>query len=209
MSLGATLRKLGIELLWVVAFVGSCSTAWWAIAPGRAALIHDVGKDVPPRFPVLVLTSAKPEAVAYVVAYADLDTYKQEFPELTFLPPAAQEARLNEELHRRSGAETHSDNSRERFLQAFRVTEVAPGRQRLRVQGDEHDENTSIGWYEATATTIIPQRFEYHRGPQNYGAILTFPLAAGGTSIAWLVGWIVGKLARRKKKGGISAAPTG
>ena len=192
MSFAAKMRRLLATAALSVLFMASCTGVWVGMVPNRGARAtrNPVTGPAPSELPVLFLTSSKKDAVPYVIRFDQIEDFKKQYPEFTFLVPKGQEADLNKALEDRSG-KAHDglldDEGLNRYEQRFRVNRQPDGRQSLMVNGSEVD-RTLIGWYVASAGSIQPQFYEDHGGPPYLQAMLLFPLAVGITfGIFWLL----------------------
>jgi hypothetical protein len=127
---------------------------------------HAVAGPIPPEFPVLVLTGA-PAAVTAAVVYArELPEYLREHPIHSFLVPPGQEQSIQGQLG---------------SLEGFSVRASGDGRQQIVVSAPWNSDVVNIGWYEATATTFVPQK---HRVYGDRGSLLEFALGSFGITFA-------------------------
>ena len=146
------------SLLLLVGFMLSCGIVLFPLQ--EAVLKKDVGPQVPENFPVLVVSSdpKSPLVQARIVFKKDLGDFLAKNPDSTYLVPAGQEERLNDEVAKLPDLETGSPP----FRAGFMVTRLAEGRQALRVHYDLYDDMTRVGWYEATENEIFPKSQKAH-----------------------------------------------
>lgn len=180
-------------LLLAVAFMASCSAT---LPPLEDAFYKaKVGPGVPDRFPVLALTrdAKSGDYHARVVFGSELESFKAQNPDFTFLVPERQEAQLLEEL--RNAADPGS--TRVPFSAYLQIKRLSPERQSLRLEYDLYDDLVNVGWYEAEAKNITPK---YQKQHGDIGLLLVPAFLL--TGLVWGAGgavYLISKRLLRKK----------
>ena len=155
---------------------------------------NEVKTAAPENFPVLVVTRGEKgrEAHARIVFKKNLDAFLAKNPEHTYLVPAGQEQRLNQEVSQVSDFDTGSAA----FHAGFTVTQLSQDRQILKVEYDLYDDLTNVGWYEATEKNIFPRYRKYH-GDVGLLLVPAFFITVLIWSVGFLVFWIVKRLVKK------------
>jgi len=108
--------------------------------------------EVPDYFPILVVVPENESSyTAHIVPKRDFDNFAREHPDFSYLVPKDLETYLNENL-----PQSPVDLFRPAY---FEVSEISAGHQRFEVHYPIHAEAYSVGWYEATAQGIEPNRY--------------------------------------------------
>ena len=154
---------------------------------------NDVGPKAPENFPVLVVSTdgKSQQAHARIVFKKNLDAFLAKNPGSTYLVPAGQEQRLNQEVSHAPDLETGSPA----FHASFSVAQLSKDRQSLQVEYDLYDDLTSVGWYEATEKEIFPKSRKAH-GDIGLLIVPAFLI----TLVIWTVLFIAYVVIRRLKK---------
>ncbi len=112
----------------------------------------EIRGEVPDYFPILAVVPLNDSSfMAHIVPKRDFDAFAREHPDFSYLVPKDLEASLNENLQ-----QSPSDLFRPAY---FKVSEISAGRQAFEVRYPIHPEAYSVGWYEATAQGIEPNRY--------------------------------------------------
>jgi hypothetical protein len=142
----------------------------------------EIRGEVPDYFPILVVVPENDSSfTAHIVPKRDFDTFAREHPDLSYLVPKDLEASLNENLQR---------SPTELFRPAyFEVSEISAGRQGFEVRYPIHPEAYTVGWYEATAQGIEPNRYLFfHEMMFGFFAIPMLLIAGAVNSLlSWLL----------------------
>ena len=142
----------------------------------------EIRGEVPDYFPILaVVPENETSYTAHIVPKRDFDNFAREHPDFSYLVPKDLEAYLNENL-----PQSPVDLFRPAY---FEVSEISAGRQRFEVRYPIHSEAYSIGWYEATAQGIEPNRYLFfHEMMLAFFAIPTLLIAGTVYSLlSWLL----------------------
>ncbi len=175
-------------LLLCVAFMGSCGAT---VGPLEERIFKvKVGPDMPDAFPVLVLTRDEKSRTyrSHVVFGPELANFMAQNRDFTFLVPEREEARLLEEL--RNATDPRSEQKP--FSASLEVRRLSTDRQSLRLEYDLYDDLVNVGWYEATAKSIVPK---YQKRHGDIGLLLVPAFLL--TGLAWGVGFAVYFVLRR------------
>lgn len=183
------------KLLWAGLFVTTFAVSTVVLENEIAErwFTIEVGKDIPPLFPVLVITPG-PKGEPYdaqVVYYGKLAAFLRQNPHQTFLVPEGLEdflqSRLAQKNYQQSRPEIGEDYS-DPWFAAFRIKRLSNGRQYLEVSGDSADDYPIVGRYEATETEIFPRYFRAYNaralGFALMGAVFLANLALWGIGFA-------------------------
>lgn len=146
---------------------------------------REIRGETPDYFPVLLVVAANDSSyTAHVVPKRNLDEFTREHPDYSYLVPKHLEASLHENL----------ENGSEYMFQSptFEVSEISSNRQRFKVRYPIHDEAWSIGWYEATAKEIEPDRFlQFHE--MMFG-LFVWPALFFGGAIYSAFNWLLNRI---------------
>lgn len=116
-------------------------------------------------YPVLVMTPGQPAGHyrAQVVQWTDLEKFRRENPQFTFLVPEGQESDLHSQMpsHDFKWSIAENRNREEPVSARFEVTRMSNGRQKLIVRGSWYrNSNASVeSWYEVEGQKIHPKYF--------------------------------------------------
>jgi hypothetical protein len=142
----------------------------------------EVRGEVPDYFPILaVVPEIDSSFTAHIVPKRNFDNFAREHPDFSYLVPKDLEASLNENLQ-------HSpvDLFRPAY---FEVSEISAGRQGFEVRYPIHPEAYSVGWYEATAQGIEPNRYLFfHEMMLGFFAI---PMLLIAGTVYSLLSWLL------------------
>ena len=142
----------------------------------------EIRGDVPDYFPILaVVPENESSYTAHVVPKRDFDNFAREHPDFSYLVPKDLEAFLNENL-----PQSPVDLFRPAY---FEVSEISAGRQGFEVRYPIHSEAYSIGWYEATAQGIEPNRYMFFH-EMMLGFLIIPTLLIAGTVYS-LLSWLL------------------
>ena len=178
------LSRLGLALLLVVGFLGSCGGIQFALHK-KFNQRKPVAGAVPPEFPVVVVVpgeGGKPRAE--IVYYKDLPEFTAKNPQSSYRVPPGEAERLRDELWKAS----------------FKVEPLANDRQGFEVEYDPYDDLSTKSWYEATDNEIFPQ---YHYQYAEVGGMFTAAAAIFLNVVLWAAGLLVFlayKLYSRRRK---------
>ena len=142
----------------------------------------EVRGEVPDYFPILVVVPENESSyTAHIVPKRDFDNFAREHPDFSYLVPKDLEASLNENLQ-----QGPVDLFRPAY---FEVSEISAGRQGFEVRYPIHSEAYSVGWYEATAQGIEPNRYLFfHDMMFGFFVIPVLPIAGTVYSLlSWLL----------------------
>ncbi len=169
------LRGAVHALLAVGLIIGSM---WVAQIVTERSVTREVRGETPKLFPVLVVVPEQSGAryAAYVVVNEDLEEFKREHPDFSFLVPKAAETFLHETAH-------HYKYPRDRRAY-FKVEQLGMGRQSFEVRYPLFEAH-SVGWYEATAQGFEPKRFL--RWHYMMTGITALPMLLAAAVFYWLL----------------------
>jgi hypothetical protein len=142
----------------------------------------EVRGEVPDYFPILaVVPENESSYTAHIVPKRDFDNFAREHPDFSYLVPKDLETYLNENL-----PQSPVDLFRPAY---FEVSEISAGHQRFEVRYPIHSEAYSVGWYEATAQGIEPNRYLFfHEMMFGFFAIPMLLIAGAVNSLlSWLL----------------------
>ena len=192
------LSRLGLALLLVVGFLGSCGGIQFALHK-KFNQRKPVAGAVPPEFPVVVVVpgeGGKPRAE--IVYYKDLPEFTAKNPQSSYRVPPGEAERLSDELWKASvvgGAKVETP-----WKASFKVEPLANDRQGFEVEYDPYDDLSTKSWYEATDNEIFPQ---YHYQYAEVGGMFTAAAAIFLNVVLWAAGLLVFlayKLYSRRRK---------
>ena len=151
---------------------------------------QEVKGDIPRGFPILVITPADANNKwdAHILYKEELNDFLSNNRQYTFLVPEGQTERLNEELLKNCGIKTGDVNSDSQYpwLERFKVTPLANGRQLLEVEYRGDDDHVNVGWYETDGKEIYPKFHKWYFGPGL--ALTTLPWAFFANIFVWGIG---------------------
>jgi hypothetical protein len=124
----------------------------WRVADRRS--IREVAKPTPDWLPLLVFTPGQVD----IIWYDQLDDFKREHPDYSFLVPRGQEDSMNEKLLASYRRKVPTADA----FPKFEVEELAPGRQSLEL--GLYGDGETVVWYEVTDKEISPKYYKMY-GP--------------------------------------------
>ncbi len=142
----------------------------------------EIRGEVPDYFPILAVVPENDSSyTAHIVPKRDFDNFVREHPDFSYLVPKDLETYLNENL-----PQSPTDLFRPAY---FEVSEISAGRQRFEVRYPIHPEAYSVGWYEATAQGIEPNRYFFFHEMMLGFFIIPMLLIAG--TVYSLLSWLL------------------
>jgi hypothetical protein len=143
--------------------VVAAAAIWCTLSGKQDSLGHSllsdeqpIGKNVPPKFPVLVLTPGKNGAagVAHMVYYDELQDFLGKNPMHSFLVPDGADDELNQQLKGTIKWPSPSASGDRVFSSKFTVRHREPGKQIIHTDHSWDDDVVNEGTYVATAAGI-------------------------------------------------------
>jgi hypothetical protein len=168
-------RLLKLPLIWLAYFAASlplmflisCSTIYLVFANVRQNVD---AQNVPPRFPVLVITHGEPVRpstntmlavplqeklksgdVASIVLYSSLPAFTSQYDSFSYLVPASETAEVEDAL-------------RKHEFVSVEIRAAGAGRQQIALDASMYDDDSNQSWYLASDRTLTPQQYHSHNG---------------------------------------------
>lgn len=156
------LRALLSFLLFVVLFYISGALVFFVMSSiNKRKYIQTVGKDIPPKFPVLVIWPAEPNGYdARIVYHEQLEELLNATENASFMVPEGHEEEIHERINARH--EEYAENEYDPSFSHFKIEEKAENYQLLEVGYTWDDDFENTGWYEANKNGFIPKRYLHY-----------------------------------------------
>jgi len=145
----------------------------------------EVRGEVPDYFPILaVVPENESSYTAHIVLKRNFDNFAREHPDFSYLVPKDLETYLNENL-----PQSPANLFRTAY---FEVSEISAGHQRFEVHYPLHSEAYSVGWYDATAQGIEPNRYLFFH--EMMLGFFFMPMLLIGAAVHSLLRWLLNRI---------------
>jgi hypothetical protein len=163
---------------------------------------REVKGEIPGGFPILVITPSKEsnECEGQIIYKKHLNDFLANNREYTFFVPEGQAERLNKEILKKCAVGTGNFNSGSQnpWLERFKVTPIANGRQLLEVESELDDDYKNVGWYETDGKEIFPKFHKWFLGPGLAMGALYYAFFLN--IVVWAAGLIVFVIYKKRRR---------
>jgi len=173
------MRKTLVNLGIIVAIFFSCAFFQLALMFRADKLERREVTTISDNFPIVVVTGDK----AQIVYGEELEKFKQEHSEFSFLVPAEKYELFREQIKSKTRARQNPDS--EIWEANFTMETIASDRQKFVVFATWDDDRQNTGEYEATDKELFPKYHKVYFGPGK--VFVTFPIALLLTAGLWSV----------------------
>jgi len=170
-------RKALILLLKIVLFpVGVVILMMFYMAVAEYGFTETVGAEIPPSFPIVVVTQQDGDTSVYMISHGLLETFKKKFPDVAFKIPPERIREFQRSINKNTKELCAANNWQLPFYAGFSMKEGSDGSQQFRTSMPPDDDFETRGWYRVVDSEIEAQHFLSYRGigPALFATTISF-----------------------------------